>query len=512
MLEFRNINIMLKQNNRMLLEKFNFVLGREDKAVIIGEEGNGKSTLLKLAYDMSLVDKYASVQGEIGKNKLLLGYLPQEMSSEFLEYTVLEFFEKDLAQDQINDPVLLTSILAQLNISYELVYSDQKIKTLSGGEKVKVGIAKMLLGEPDVLLLDEPTNDVDIACLTWLENFINRVNRPVLFVSHDETLIENTANVIIHIEQIKGKTCSRYAVQRMPYSEYIETRAYNIQKQGQIANKQRDEYEEKEKRFKEIYQKVETAQRNNSRQDPHGSRLLKKKMKSLKSQEKRLDKQEDGLVETPDIEDPINIKFSDEIMLPKGKVVLDFSLDCLEVGEEQKVLSRDIKITVVGNKHVGIVGENGVGKTTLLKKIGQQLLDRTDIKTFYMPQNYDEYLDYNLTPIEFLSAGKTKDEITKARTYMGSLRYTRDEMASKISGLSGGQKAKLLFLSMVLDGYNVLVLDEPTRNFSPLSNPVIRSILSSYRGAIISVTHDRKYISEVCDEVYTLTDNGLVKP
>ena len=128
-----------------------------------------------------------------------------------------------------------------------------------------------------------------------------------------------------------------------------------------------------------------------------------------------------------------------------------------------------------------------------------------------MPQNYEDQLDLSLSPLEWLSITGDKEETTQIRTYLGSMRYTPDEMFHPMSELSGGQKAKILFLKMILSGANVLLLDEPTRNFSPLSNPVIRQILKDFGGAIISISHDRKYIEEVVDTVYELTPCGLVK-
>ena len=128
-----------------------------------------------------------------------------------------------------------------------------------------------------------------------------------------------------------------------------------------------------------------------------------------------------------------------------------------------------------------------------------------------MPQNYEELLDLAMTPIDFLSITGDKEEITRLRTFLGSLKYTIDEMDHPIRELSGGQKAKVLLLKMSLSKANVLILDEPTRNFSPLSGPVIRKMLSEFPGAIISISHDRKYIDEVCDVVYELTENGLRK-
>jgi len=126
-----------------------------------------------------------------------------------------------------------------------------------------------------------------------------------------------------------------------------------------------------------------------------------------------------------------------------------------------------------------------------------------------MPQNYEESLDENLTPVEFLTVTGDKEENSRIRTYLGSMKYTPDEMNHPIRDLSGGQRAKLLLLQMSMSGSDVLILDEPTRNFSPLSNPVIRQMLKTFGGAILSISHDRKYIEEVADKVYELTEKGL---
>ena len=146
----------------------------------------------------------------------------------------------------------------------------------------------------------------------------------------------------------------------------------------------------------------------------------------------------------------------------------------------------------------------------MLRKIAEELLERTDIKAAYMPQNYEELLNMEDTPVDFLSVKGDKEEISTIRTYLGSMKYTADEMEHKIGDLSGGQKAKLLLLKMSMSGCNVLILDEPTRNFSPMSGPVIREMLKNFGGAILTVSHDRRYVEEVATVVYELTAQGLV--
>ncbi len=506
MLQIRNLTITHSKDLRVLIQNFTFTLNSGDKAVIIGEEGNGKSTLLKLIYDETLVNDYIEFTGEIVRNHARLGYLAQELRKEQKEQSVFEFCSGNPAFYDLT-PKELSEIAFQLGWGPEMFYSDQKVETLSGGEKVKLQLAGILMLQPDILLLDEPSNDLDIETLEWLEGFINSCGLPVLFISHDETLIERTANVVIHIEQIRRKTLPRHSIERMPYRQYMEERVSKFAHQEQVARKEQSEYEKQQEKFRQIQAKVEHQQNVISRGDPHGGQLLKKKMKAVKSMERRFEKEHENSTQLPDTEEAIMIKFGENTTVPNAKTVLDFQLDRLCVGD--RVLSRNISLCVTGAEKICIIGKNGAGKTTLLRKIAESLFAREDIKVAYMPQNYEELLDFSVTPVEFLSVTGEKDEITKIRTYLGSVKYTADEMEHAISEMSGGQKAKLLFLKMILDGCNVLVLDEPTRNFSPLSNPVIRDVLKSYAGAVISVSHDRKYIAEVCNKVYTLTENGL---
>lgn len=485
---------------RKITENFSFTLNDGDKAAIIGEEGNGKSTLLKLIYDEGMVDGYCEHSGEIIKSGRF-GYLAQELTAEQKQMTVYEFFcEADGFYDMT--PAELGEISRSLGIPNDTFYSDQRVETMSGGEKVKLQLAALMICRPDVLLLDEPSNDLDIATLEWLENFINSSAVPIIYVSHDETLLENTANVIIHLEQVRRKTMPVYTVSRSGYREYIERRASSRAHQEQMARKEQAEFNAQQEKLRQIQSRVEHEQNVISRADPHGGRLLKKKMASVKAMEHRFEREYDNMTQMPETEDEIFVRFRSDITSPKGKTILDLHLDVLQ--NDDRVLARDIKIHVNGGEKVCITGHNGAGKTTLLRQIAAQLTQRTDIKTAYMPQNYTECMDYSLTPVEFLSRSGDKDEITAIRTYLGSMRYTPDEMNHAISELSGGQKAKLYFIAMNLDGCNVLVLDEPTRNFSPLSGPVIRNALIEYGGTIISVSHDRKYIDEVCDRIIEL--------
>lgn len=506
MLQIRNLTITHKKDLRNLIEDFSFVLRPGDKTVLIGEEGNGKSTLLKLIHEEQLVEEYVTWSGEIIRNGVRTGYLAQEMGQEARNCQVYEYFaENPLFYDWT--PKELTDLGRNFGFSLEFFYSDQQVATLSGGEKVKLQLARILMERPDVLLLDEPSNDIDLETLEWMETFICQTSLPVLYISHDEYLMERTANSVIHLEQTMRKTKPRWTVARVPYRTYMEERGHSLQRLEEQARSEKRKYEKQQEKFRRIQQSVEYKQATITRQNPSGGRLLKKKMHAVKAQERRFEKQWEERTEVPDTEDAIYLRLGRQIPMPKGKEVLDYELDQLTA--DGKLLAEKIHLRIRGPEKVCIIGKNGVGKTTLLKKIAQELLSRKDLHAAYMPQNYGDLLPGEKTPLDFLQTKGDKEELTRIRTWLGSMKFTAEEMEHPIRELSGGQKAKLFFMKMSLEESDVLILDEPTRNFSPMSNPVIRRILADYQGAILCVSHDRKFIEEVCTEVYELTRDGL---
>ncbi|MBP5236802.1 MAG: ABC-F family ATP-binding cassette domain-containing protein [Clostridia bacterium] len=507
MLQIKSLTITHRKDLRIILRDFNFVLNRGDKAVLIGEEGNGKSTLLKWIYDPGLVEPYAETEGVRILQGELMGYLPQELRDEDKQKTVYEYFS-GLPAFREASPSELEKVTAEVGIPGTLVYSDQAMQSLSGGERVKVQMAGLLLARPDILLLDEPSNDIDLSALRWLENMINRFSGSVLFISHDETLIERTANRVILIEQLRRKVMSRVTIANVPFRTFMEARQRAFDKQEQEAYSERREEKKAMERFRRIEQTVEANLRNISRQDPHGGRLLKKKMKAVKALENRYEREHTEMTEVPEMESPITVRFERQRAMPAGKTVIEYNLPELR-SPDGRVLAKTIALKVRGPERICIIGDNGSGKTTLIRKLAKELLSRQDLTACYMSQEYEETLPFDRTPVEYLAPSGKKDDVTMVRTYLGSMKYTADEMFHPIRELSGGQKAKLLLLKISLSPADVLILDEPTRNFSPLSGPEVRAILKQFPGAIISVSHDRKYISEVCDTVYRLTAEGL---
>ena len=495
MIEIKKLSI--KVNDRYLVKNLSLNLNKNDKLAIIGEEGNGKSTLLKCIIGIC---NYAEVTGTINLNNNKIGYLEQHITESYKEQKVFDYlFISD--NDYYNKINNLYKNLTILNIKDDIL--DKRMNILSGGEKIKVAILKLLLDDNDVLLLDEPTNDLDIETLIWLENFINKIDKPIIYISHDETLLSKTANMVLHIEILKKKTECKHTLLRIKYDEYVDLRLRTILHQTQVHNFEKKELEKKEEKLKWQKQRVEFEQNNISRSDPHGGRLLKKKMHNVKSQEKKLENID--ITEKPDPEESIYFKF-EEVNIPNNKKILNLNNYNLIINNN----NIKINLEVYGNVHICIIGKNGTGKTTLIRKIYDILKDRTDIKVGYMPQDYNDILNSYDNVLGFITNGsKNKEEITKSRMYLGNMKFTPEEMTGNIDNLSGGSKAKLILMKLVLDKCNVLLLDEPTRNVSPLSNPVIRKVLKEFNGTIISVSHDRKYIEEVPNKIYLLTNNEL---
>ena len=273
-----------------------------------------------------------------------------------------------------------------------------------------------------------------------------------------------------------------------------------------IARKQRADFKNKVVKYNQVYSKVE-HQQNQAVRDPILGRLLAKKMKSLKSTNKRLMKEKEKFIDIPEREEAIDIFFDSNVSIPQGKTVINIAIEPLKI--DGRILSKKVELLIKGSKKIAIIGKNGSGKTTLMKHIYEQNINRKDISIGYMSQNYEDILEKDKTALENLQSNPDKNKETKIRKMMGALYFTREEMISPVDSLSGGQKAKLFFLKMVIDKNNVLLLDEPTRNLSPLSSPVIHNLLLDFKGAIICITHDRSFIDNVFDELYVLDEEGL---
>ena len=504
MLSIQNLTLSHKKDLTTLIENLSFVVNPGERIALIGEEGNGKSTLLRAICGDESIDAYIEMSGRI-VNTFSTGYLPQELPAQDRGKSVYEYFSENFDFFD-RTPRELGEIASQLRLPGDVFYSEQIMETFSGGERVKLQLARLLMSAPQLLLLDEPSNDLDMDTVRWLEEFLVSCGLAVLFVSHDETLLRRAATGVVLIERLRRRQVPRAAFHRLGYEDFVRTRSDLFTHQEQVARKQREELDKKMQRYNQIRQQVEHAQNTISRQDPHGGRMLKKKMHAVTSMGKRFEREAQEMTDMPESEEAIFAKLTC-MPLPPSKIVLD--LDMPELRIEDRILCRNIRLTVRGTEKVCITGKNGVGKSTLLRAIRDALLTRKDLSVFYMPQDPGDLLDMRKTPVEVLTIKGGKEENVRICVALGSMKFTQDEMNHPCSGLSGGQKAKLMFLMMAQSGADVLLLDEPTRNLSPLSGPVVRELFEQYPGCIISVSHDALFISEVCSRSENLSENGF---
>ena len=503
MLQIRHLTITHLKDLKDLVSDLSLTVNAGDKAGIIGEEGNGKSTLLKLLMNDTLVSDYVSYRGKIQKSYSHYAYLPQSLPKNERRLSLNDYFFGDLDVDL--DYSKLYRFAQELHFDSERFTSQQTIATLSGGETLKVQLLKILSTNWDILFLDEPSNDLDIDTMIWLENFLQNTPQTVMFVSHDESLLSHAATKIVHLELVKKKQKARTTVQNLDYENYSQQRQTAFEKQTKDAKKEREEYQKTMEKHRRVKQSVEHVLRNTH--DSTAGRLVAKKMKNVLSQGKRFEREASELTELPIQADAINLKFPAITPLPSTKRVVTLEQMCLKVGE--RTLAQNINFELLGQEKIGIIGKNGVGKSTFLKELRHLLKEKRGITLGYMPQNYPDSLNEVDSPIDFLTSTREGIEREKILTHLASLQFTRNEVQHSISQLSGGQKAKLLLLKMVLDQANVLLLDEPTRNFSPTSQPQVRKLFTDYNGAIITVSHDRTFLKEVCQKIYRLTETGI---
>lgn len=483
---------------RELIAPFSMAVNRGDKIAVIGEEGNGKSSLLKaLAGHSDVEDLELDLQ--IMPQGIIFSYLEQEISEENLAKSCLFYL---LGQDWESYPHLLKLWREYLPHCLEEDL-DRPLASFSGGEQVKIQLIGLILREADCFLLDEPTNNLDLETLLWLEAWILKQEKPVLFVSHDLALLEKISTKVIHLEQTHRKTRSRVKQFIGNYRDYVTARQKEISGQNQNAENQKRMREKQEERWRRLYQQVNHQLKSTNSRNPNKGRLLKKKMKSVKAMRSRIDKEE--VLRKQDVEESINLFFNQE----KGyhKKLFDFHLDELRIGD--RLLSSDLSLSLHSDEKLVIMGPNGCGKTSYLKAV-LKYLDTQKLSYEVMYQDYSLGLDYDKNALDNLLEDSKKESLTQVRLHLGALKFTEEEMMAKTGSLSGGQRAKLLLLRCVLKSPDLLILDEPTRNLSPLSVEVIYDLFKDYPGAILCVSHDRRFIDEVFDRGLYFSEAGFI--
>ena len=500
MIKINHLTITQNKDLRDLISDLNMTIQDGEKVAIIGEEGNGKSTLLRTLMGERLAD--FTIRGEIQSDLQSLAYIPQHLPEELKKKSLQDYF---FLESTDLDYSILYRLAEELHFDSDRFASNQEIGNLSGGEALKIQLIHELAKPFEILFLDEPSNDLDLETVDWLKGQIQKTRQTVIFISHDEDFLSQTTDTIVHLRLVKHRKEAETLVEHLDYDRYSEQRKANFARQShQAANDQRayDKTMEKHRRAK---QNVENALR--ATKDSTAGRLLAKKMKNVLSQEKRYEKAAQSMTQKPLEEEQIQLFFSDIEPLAASKVLVRLEKENLSIGE--RVLAQELQLTVRGQEKIGIIGPNGVGKSTLLAKLQQVLSDKREISLGFMPQDYQETLNLDLSPVEFLSQTGHKEELQKIQSHLASLNFSYPEMHHHIRSLSGGQQGKLLLLNLVLRKPNFLLLDEPTRNFSPTSQPEIRKLFANYPGGLVTVSHDRRFLKEVCTNIYRLTEHGL---
>ena len=500
MIKINHLTITQNKDLRDLVSDLNIAIQGGEKVAIIGEEGNGKSTLLRTLMGERLAD--FTIRGEIQSDLQSLAYIPQKLPEDLKKKTLHDYFFLDSAD---LDYSILYRLAEELHFDSDRFASDQEISSLSGGEALKIQLIHEFAKPFEILFLDEPSNDLDIEMVDWLKKQIQKMRQTVIFISHDEDFLSQTADTIIHLRLVKHRKEAETLVEHLDYDRYSDQRKASFVRQSQQAANDQRVYEKTMEKHRRVKQNVETALRVTK--DSTAGRLLAKKMKNVLSQEKRYEKAAQSMTQKPLEEEQIQLFFSDIEPLAASKVIVRLENETLSIG--QRILSQGLQLTVRGQDKIGIIGPNGVGKSTLLAKLYQLLSGKREISLGFMPQDYQEILQLDLSPVEFLSQTGHKEEIQKIQSYLASLNFSYPEMHHQIHSLSGGQQGKLLLLNLVLRKPNFLLLDEPTRNFSPTSQPEIRKLFANYSGGLVTVSHDRRFLKKVCTSIYNLTEHGL---
>jgi ATP-binding cassette subfamily F protein 3 len=507
----------------ILLDKINFHISETDKIGLVGKNGAGKSTILKLICGLQ-----NPTSGRIDRPRdLTVGYLPQIMEHHrgrtVLEETMTAFsgtaeIEKEIASvtkeletrtDYESDAYAelierLTSLNDRLELSHTeppevqarrtllgLGFLDDELgrltETFSQGWNMRIELAKILLQQPDVLLLDEPTNHLDIESIEWLEDYLKARRCALLLVSHDrrflDTVTNRTVEVMLgHIHDYK-----------VPYTKYLDLRAERLQQQvAAYENQQR------------MIQKTEEFI-NTFRYKPTKSNQVQSRIKALE----KLDRIE--IDETDNAR--LTVKFPPA---PRAGDVVFKGID-LTVGYPQKVVFRHAEIEIKRGEKVALIGRNGEGKTTLMRVIAGELtpIDGEarlghNVQLGYYAQNQEDILDKNETVFSTLDRIAVGDIRSKLRDLLAQFLFRGEDIDKRVSVLSGGERARLGMAKLMLQSYNLLALDEPTNHMDIKSKDILKQALKAYDGTLIVVSHDRDFLDGLVDKMYEFRD-GRVK-
>ncbi|SCG81712.1 putative ABC transporter ATP-binding protein ydiF [Proteiniborus sp. DW1] len=470
--------------DKEILKNINFKLYRKDKIGIVGRNGIGKTTLLRV-----ITSELETDSGSI-KFYGRYGYLPQNLfiNNNLFVYELMEETKK------------YGEFLELLNRFGLSDAEKQKVETLSGGEKTKLYLIRLLLQNPDILILDEPTNHLDYETIEWLENFINEFSGAVLIVTHDRYFLDKTVSKIFELED---KTIREYSG---GYTFYATQKKIEL-------DRARLEYEEyiKKKRQLEIAARkhMERANRYN---DMSANDFQRGKANKIVKRSKAIISRLQNIEEKEKPKIPKNISIKLEGSSDKTSEILIRVQNISKTYD--KTLFENISFSIYRNARIGLIGKNGVGKSTLLKGLmGTISLDgdisiSPSVKIGYFSQELEE-LNLNSTILEELK--KINSDESYVRTLLGCMLFRRDDVYKRIENLSYGERVRVAFLKLILEENNLLILDEPTNFLDIPTREIIEEALLDYEGAILFVSHDRYFVEKIAEEIWELSNNDLIQ-
>ncbi len=514
-------NITVSFSGIPLFSHVSFLINQKDKVGLVGKNGTGKTTLLKIF--SGLLDPE---EGEaVVPHDKRIGYLPQEMelrnTRTVIEETLTAFEEVNKVKSLIDDLNREISVredfhskkykelvenLVELNDKFQMIGGhdmegetekvlmglgfmredfDKPLNTFSNGWQMRVELAKILLKNPDLLLLDEPTNHLDIESIQWLETFLKEFNGAVMLVSHDRAFLDNITSRTIEIEQ------GHIYDYKVSYSGYVELREERIEKQIAAYNNQ-------QRQVRQIERFIERFRYKNT------------KARQVQSRIKMLNKMEEITIDDFDMS---SISFKFPQARPSGKVVVDARNLNKSYGDKNVLNGLDFSI--IRGERIAFVGKNGEGKTTLSKIIAG-MLDHEgqcrlgyNVSLGYFAQNQDEMLDSDLTVLDTIDSVARGDVRTKIRDILGGFLFDEDDIEKKVKVLSGGEKTRLSLAKLLLEPVNLLVLDEPTNHLDMRSKDILKNALLMFQGTLIIVSHDRDFLQGLTNKVFEFRNKKI---
>lgn len=515
--------LTIRFGSTTLFSDVSYVVNPRDRIALVGKNGAGKSTMLKV---------FAGLQppstGNVAIPKdITIGYLPQHMIHndgvtvrEEAEKAFAHIFElkeeverlsNELSTREDYDSPEYAKIIDHLTHTNERLdmigandFQGQVEKTLlglgflrsdferqtsefSGGWRMRIELAKILLQRPDVLLLDEPTNHLDIESIQWLEDFLKTSGSAVILVSHDRAFIDNVTNRTIEI------SCGKIYDYKVSYSEYVELRKERREQQLRA-------YENQQKQIQDTEDFIERF------------RYKATKANQVQSRIKQLEKME--VIEI-DEEDNSALRLKFPPAPHSGTITVEAQNLTKAYGE--KVILDNIDITIKRGDKVAFVGKNGEGKTTLVKCIMEQveysgLLKLGHlVKIGYFAQNQASLLNEELSVFETIDQVATGDIRTKIRDILGAFMFGGEASDKKVKVLSGGERTRLAMIRLLLEPVNLLVLDEPTNHLDMRSKDVLKEAIKAFNGTVIVVSHDREFLDGLVDRVYEFANHKVIE-